>query len=63
MKSGFRPGSTVQTAGAVTVWGMFSWHTLGPLPLSEHDLKAESSVADHVHGFLTHLLGDTEWVS
>ncbi len=48
---------TVQAAGGgVTVWGIFSWHTLGPLVPIEHRLKATaflSIVADHVHPFLT----------
>ncbi len=36
------------------VWGIFSWHTLGPLVLIEHRLNATaylSIVADHVHPF------------
>ncbi len=31
--------STVQAAGGVMVWGVFSWHTLGPLVPIEHCLK------------------------
>ncbi len=32
--------STVQAAGdGVMVWGIFSWHTLGPLVLIKHRLK------------------------
>ncbi len=43
------------------VWGIFSWHTLGPLVLIEHRLHTVylSIVADHVHPFMTtvyHLL-------
>ncbi len=49
--------STVQTAGdGVIVWGIFSWHTLGPLVPIEYSLYATaylSIVADHVHHFMT----------
>ncbi len=49
--------STVQTCGGgVMVWGIFSWHTLGPLVPIEHRLNATvylSIVADHVHPFMT----------
>ncbi len=49
--------STVQTGGGgVMVWGIFSWHTLGPLVPIEHRLNATaylSIVADHVHLFMT----------
>ncbi len=49
--------STVQAAGGgVMVWGIFSWHTLGPLVPIEHRLNATaylSIVADHVHPFMT----------
>ncbi len=48
--------STVQAAGVVMVWGIFSWHTLGPLVPTEHRLNATaylSIVADHVHPFMT----------
>ncbi len=55
--------STVQAGGGgVIVWGMFSWHTLGPLVPTEHCLNATaylSIVSDHVHPFMTtvyHLL-------
>ncbi len=40
----------------VMVWGIFSWHTLGPLVPIEHCLNATaylSIVADHVHPFMT----------
>ncbi len=45
-----------------TVWGIFSWHSLGPLVPIEHRLNTTvylSIVADHVHPFMTtvyHLL-------
>ncbi len=49
--------STVQAGGGgVMVWGIFSWHTLGPLVPTEHCLNATtylSIVADHVHPFRT----------
>ncbi len=48
--------STVQAGGGVMVWGMFSWHTLGPLLPIEHCLNTTvylSIVADHVHPFMT----------
>ncbi len=49
--------STVQAdGGGVVVWGIFSWHTLGPLVPIEHCLNATvylSIVADHVHPFMT----------
>ncbi len=48
--------STVQAAGGVMVWGIFSWHTLDPLVPIEHRLNATaylSIVADHVHPFMT----------
>ena len=56
--------SMVQTSGGggVMVWGIFSWHTLGPLVPTEHRVNATaylSIVADHVHPFMTtvdHLL-------
>ncbi len=55
--------STVQAGGGgVMVWGIFSWHTLGPLVPIEHRLNTTtylSIVADHVHPFITaayHLL-------
>jgi len=55
--------STVQAGGGgVMVWGIFSWHTLGPLVPIEHRLNATvylSIDADHVHPFITtvyHLL-------
>ncbi len=49
--------STVQAGGGgIIVWGIFSWHTLGPLVPIEHCLNATaylSIVADHVHPFIT----------
>ncbi len=49
--------STVQApGGGVMVWGIFSWHTLGPLVPIEHRLNAPaylSIVADHIHPFMT----------
>ncbi len=53
--------STVQAGGGVMVWGVFSWHTLGPLVPIEHRLNTTVylSIADHVHPFMTtvyHLL-------
>ncbi len=49
--------STVQAGGGgVMVWGIFSWHTLGPLVPIEHRLNTTvylSIVADHVHPFMT----------
>ncbi len=49
--------STVQAAGGgLMVWGIFSWHTLGPLVPIEHCLNTTSYlsiVADHVHPFMT----------
>ncbi len=40
------------------VWGIFSWHTLGPLVPIEHRLNATaclSIIADHVRPFMTTL--------
>ncbi len=48
--------STVQAGGGVMVWGIFSWHTLGPLVPIEHRLNSTdylSIVDDHVHPFMT----------
>ncbi len=48
--------SMVQAGGGVMVWGIFSWHTLGPLVPIEHHLNATaylSIVADNVHPFMT----------
>ncbi len=47
--------STVQAGGGVMVWGIFSWHTLGPLVPIEHCLNATaylSIVGDCVHPFM-----------
>ncbi len=41
---------------SLMVWGIFSWHTLGPLVPIEHGLNTTaylSIVADHVHPFMT----------
>ncbi len=41
--------------GGVKVWGIFSWHTLGPLVSIEHCLNVTaylSIVSDHVHPFM-----------
>ncbi len=49
--------SMVQAAaGSVMVWGIFSWHTLGPLVPIEHCLNTKAYlniVSDHVHPFMT----------
>ncbi len=49
--------STVQAGGGdVMVWGIFSWHTLGPLVPIEYRLNTtvnQSIVADHVHPYMT----------
>ena len=49
--------STVQAGGAgVMVWGICSWHTLGPLVPIEHRLNAAACLsvdADPVHPFIT----------
>ncbi len=46
----------VGCGGGVMVWGIFYWHTLGPLVPIEHRLNTTaypSIVADHVHPFMT----------
>ncbi len=49
--------STVQAGGGgVMVWGIFSWHTSGPLVPIEHSLNAtayRSIVYDHFHPLMT----------
>ncbi len=49
--------SAVQAGGGrVMVYGIYSWHTLGPLVQIEHRLNATaylSIVVDHVHPFMT----------
>ncbi len=49
--------STVQNGGGdVMVWGIFHWHTLGPLVPNECRLNVTvylSIVADHVYPFMT----------
>uniref|UniRef100_A0AAY5LA27 Transposase Tc1-like domain-containing protein n=1 Tax=Esox lucius TaxID=8010 RepID=A0AAY5LA27_ESOLU len=50
--------TTVQAGAGVMVWGMFSWHTLGPLMPIGHCLNATAYlciVSDHVHPFMTTL--------
>ncbi len=57
--------STVQVGG-VMVWGIFSWHTLGPLVPIEHRLNATaylSIVADHVHPFMTTVYSSSDATS
>ncbi len=49
-------GSTVQAGGGgVMVWGIYSWHTFGPLLPFEYCLNATANlsiVADHVHPYV-----------
>ncbi len=57
--------STVQAGGGggVMVWGIFSWHILGPLVPIEHHLIATaypSIVADHVNPFMTTVYPSSE---
>uniref|UniRef100_A0A8C2K8G5 Uncharacterized protein n=1 Tax=Cyprinus carpio TaxID=7962 RepID=A0A8C2K8G5_CYPCA len=43
-------------AGGLMVWGIFSWHTLGPCVPIEHSLNTTTYlciVADHVRPFMT----------
>lgn len=50
--------SLTQAAGGVKVWGIFSWHTLGPLVPTEYCLTTPgclSIVADHVHPIILRL--------
>jgi len=51
--------TTVQAGGGgLMVWGMFSWHTLGPLVPIWHCLNATAYlniVSDHVHPFMATL--------
>jgi len=48
--------TTVQACGGgIIVWGMFSWHTLGPFVAIGHCLNVTaylSIVSDHVHPFM-----------
>ncbi len=56
MKAWIHPALSQQFRMVVVVWGIFSWHTLGPLVPIEHRLIATaylSIVADHVHPFMT----------
>ncbi len=55
--------STVQASGDVMVWGIFSWHILGPLGPIEHCLNTtayQSIVADHVHPFMTTMYASSD---
>jgi len=48
--------TTLQAGGGVMVWGMFSWHTLGPLVPIGHLLSATAYlniVSDHIHPFIS----------
>lgn len=49
--------SMVQAVGGgVIVWGLFSWHSLGPLSPTEHHLSPTASlsiIVDHIHPFMT----------
>ncbi len=59
MKAWIHPALTQwfrMDGNGVMVWGIFSWHTLGPLVPIVHCLNATaylSIVADHVHPFMT----------
>ncbi len=56
MKAWIHPATVQSGGGGLMVWGIFSWHTLGPLVPIEHHLNATaylSIVADHVHPFMT----------
>ncbi len=56
MDSSCRVSMVQADGGGVMVWGIFSWHTLGPLVSIEHRLNATaylSIVADSVHPFMT----------
>ncbi len=62
MKAWIHPALSQRFRLVVVVWGIFSWHTLGPLGPIEHRLNTTvylSIVDDHVHPFMTtvyHLL-------
>ncbi len=56
MKAWIHPALSQRLRTGVMVWGIFSWHTLGPLVPIEHRLIATaylSIVADHIHPFIT----------
>ncbi len=59
--------SMVQAGGGgVMVWGIFSWHTLGPLVPIEYRLNTTvylSIVADHVHPFMTKVFPSSDATS
>lgn len=43
-------------SSGVMLWGIFSWHNLGPLVSVEHHLNTTAcpaNAADHVHPFMT----------
>jgi len=49
--------------GGVMVWGMFSWHTLGPLVPIGHCLKATANlsiVSNHVHPFMATMYSSSD---
>jgi len=57
--------TTVQAGGGggVMVWGMFFWHTLGPLVPNGHRLYTTaylSIVSDHVHPFMATISTSTD---
>ncbi len=52
--------------GGVMVWGIYSWHTLGPLVPIEYCLNVTiylSIVADHVHPFMTTVYSSSDATS
>ncbi len=56
IKAWIHPALSQRFRLVVVVWGMFSWHTLGPLVPIEHCLNATaypSIVADRVLPFMT----------
>ncbi len=56
MKAWIHPALSQRFRLVVLVWGIFLWHTLGPLVPIEHRLNTTaylSIVADHVHPFMT----------
>lgn len=56
MKAWMEPSCFVAGGCGVMVFGIFSWHILGPLVPVEHRLNATSFlsiVADHLHIFMT----------
>ncbi len=53
MKAWIHPALSQRLRTGVMVWGIFSWHTLGPLVPIEHRLNYLCIVADYVHPFMT----------